>query len=256
MPLTVEQFTCNQDNFGLIVHDEASGLTAAIDAPETAPILTRLKVLGWRLDHILTTHHHADHVAGNLALKEAFGCRITGPAAEAAKIPGLDRTVRGGDAFAFGSETVTVIDTPGHTLGHVAYCFPSSAIVFTADALFALGCGRLLEGTAEMMAKSLARLAALPDPTRVYCGHEYTYANARFALTVDPDNADLVRRYDEVKRLRAAGKMTLPTTIAEEKRTNPYFRVDAPPVRLLLQMENAPSVDVFAEIRRRKDGFK
>jgi hydroxyacylglutathione hydrolase len=256
MPLEIEQFICRSDNFGVLVHDPASGLTASIDAPEEAPIRAKLQDRGWRLDRIFTTHHHGDHVEANLALKAAFDCTITGPAAEAEKIPGIDQKVKGGDVVRLGDIDLRVIDTPGHTLGHISYHLPSERIAFTADTLFAIGCGRVFEGTPAMMFASLEKLRALPDATRIHCGHEYTETNARFALTVDPDNADLVRRYEEVKRLRAAGKMTLPTTIAEEKRTNPYFRVDAPPVRLLLQMENAPSVDVFAEIRRRKDSFK
>jgi hydroxyacylglutathione hydrolase len=256
MPLEIEQFICRSDNFGVLVHDPASGLTASIDAPEEGPIREKLQERGWRLDRIFTTHHHGDHVEANLALKAAFNCTITGPAAEADRIPGIDQQVKGGDVVRLGDIDLRVIDTPGHTLGHVSYHVPSERIAFTADTLFAMGCGRVFEGTPAMMFASLEKLRALPDATRIYCGHEYTETNARFALTVDPDNADLVRRYEEVKRLRAAGKMTLPTTIAEEKRTNPYFRVDAPPVRLLLQMENAPSVDVFAEIRRRKNSFK
>jgi hydroxyacylglutathione hydrolase len=256
MPLEIEQFICRSDNFGVLVHDPASGLTASIDAPEEGPIREKLQERGWRLDRIFTTHHHGDHVEANLALKAAFNCTITGPAAEADRIPGIDQQVNGGEIVRLGDIDLRVIDTPGHTLGHVSYHLPSERIAFTADTLFAMGCGRVFEGTPAMMFASLEKLRALPDATRIYCGHEYTETNARFALTIDPDNADLVRRYEEVKRLRAAGKMTLPTTIAEEKRTNPYFRVDAPPVRLLLQMENAPSVDVFAEIRRRKDSFK
>lgn len=256
MPLIVDQFTCNEDNFGILLHDSASGKTAAVDAPETGPILARLAAQDWRLDEILTTHHHGDHVAGNLPLKGAFACTITGPAGEAAKIPGLDRAVKGGDSFSFGSETVEVIDTPGHTLGHISYWFPDARLVFTADALFAMGCGRVFEGTPEMMWASLQRLAELPDDTRVYCGHEYTLANARFALTVDPDNAALAERTEEVKRLRAAGQPTLPTTIGLEKRTNPFLRADDPAIRKRLGMADADAVAVFAEIRRRKDSFR
>ena len=256
MALTIEQFTCRSDNFGVLIHDPAADLTAAIDAPEEAPIRARLAEKGWRLDAIFTTHHHGDHVEGNAGLKADFGCTVTGPAAEADKIPGIDKRVKGGDTFMFGSLEVRVIATPGHTLGHVCYWLPGEGIAFTADTLFAMGCGRVFEGTPEMMYASLEKLRALPDQTVIYCGHEYTETNARFALTVDPDNADLRRRSDEVKRLRAATRPTLPTTIALEKKTNPYFRVDDAAIRKALGMERAAAVDVFAEIRKRKDAFK
>lgn len=251
----IEQFICRSDNYGVLIHDPQSGLTASIDAPDEAAIRAHLDKKGWRLDHIFTTHHHGDHVEGNEALKAAFGCTITGPAAEAGKIPGIDTEVRGGQAFSFGEYDVRVIDTPGHTLGHISYWLPGAGIAFTADTLFAMGCGRVFEGTPPMMYESLERLRAMPDETVIYCGHEYTETNARFAVTVDPDNAALASRYEEVKRLRAAGEMTLPTTIALEKATNPYFRVDDAGIRRTLGMESAAPVDVFAEIRKRKDNF-
>jgi hydroxyacylglutathione hydrolase len=256
MALLIEQFTCRSDNFGVLIHDPASGLTASIDAPEEAPIRARLAEKGWRLDAIFTTHHHGDHVEGNAGLKADFGCTITGPAAEADRIPGIDRRVAGGDTLMFGDIEINVIDTPGHTLGHICYWLPGEAIAFTADTLFAMGCGRVFEGTPEMMHASLEKLRALPDETVVYCGHEYTETNARFALTVDPDNRELRYRNEAVKRLAAAGKATLPTTIALEKQTNPYFRVDDPAIRRLLGMEQAAPAAVFAEIRKRKDAFR
>ena len=256
MTLAIEQFTCRSDNFGVLIHDPATGLTAAIDAPEEAPIRARLADKGWRLDAIFTTHHHADHVEGNLGLKRDFGCTITGPAAEANSIPGIDSRVKDGDSLRFGTIEVRVISTPGHTLGHVCYWLPKENLAFTADTLFAMGCGRVFEGTPEMMHASLEKLRALPEQTVVYCGHEYTETNARFALTVDPDNRDLAARYDAVKRLRAAGAATLPTTIALEMKTNPYFRLDDPTIRRLLAMERAPPAAVFAEIRKRKDSFR
>ncbi len=256
MALGIEQFTCRSDNFGVLIHDPASGLTAAIDAPEEAPIRAVLKEKGWRLDYIFTTHHHADHVEGNAGLKVDFGCSIVGPAAEADRIPGIDSQVGDGDSFHFGDIEVRVIATPGHTLGHVSYWLPTESVAFTADTLFAMGCGRVFEGTPEMMFASLGKLSALPDQTTIYCGHEYTEANARFALTVDPDNAELRQRYDAVKALRAEGKATLPTTISLEKQTNPYFRVDDPAIRKLLGMERAAPAAVFAEIRKRKDNFR
>jgi hydroxyacylglutathione hydrolase len=254
MALIVEQFPCRTDNFGVLIHDPDTRLTASIDAPEFGPIAATLK--GWRLNRILTTHHHADHVEANLALKKEFASTVTGPALEADRIPGINEEVRGGDSFMFGGFQVRVIDTPGHTLGHVSYYLPEAGIVFAADTLFAMGCGRIFEGTAMMMWNSLARLAALPEETGVYCGHEYTEANARFAVTVEPENADLISRAEEVRRLRLAGKATLPTTIGLEKRTNPFLRAGQASIRARLDMVNAEPVDVFAELRRRKDNFR
>lgn len=256
MALIVEQFTCRTDNFGVLIHDDSARLTASIDAPESAPIQARLRDKGWHLNLILTTHHHGDHVEANIALQNAYSCTVTGPAEESDRIPGITDKVRGGDTFVFGGFEMRVIATPGHTLGHVCYWLPGAAIVFTADTLFALGCGRIFEGTPEMMWASLQRLAALPDETQVYCGHEYTEANARFAVTVEPDNADLVARAEEVRRLLAAGKPTLPTTIGLEKRTNPFLRAGEPSIRARLGMENAAPAEVFAEIRKRKDHFR
>lgn len=256
MALVIEQFMCREDNFGVLIHDPDSGLTASIDAPEAGPIRDRLKDNGWNLDRILTTHHHQDHVEGNLPLKEEFGCQITGPAAEADRIPGIDTKVKGRDTFKFGALEIHVIDTPGHTLGHVSYWIPEAAVVFVADTLFALGCGRVFEGTPEMMWESLEKLHALPDQTTVYCGHEYTEANARFAVTVEPENKELLNRYDEIMALRAAGKPTLPTTIGLEKRTNPFLRVNEQSIRTHVGMENAAPAQVFAEIRKRKDNFR
>ena len=256
MALIVEQFPCRTDNFGVLIHDPETRMTASIDAPEFAPIKAKLDEKGWRLNRILTTHHHADHVEANLALKKEYACTVTGPAVEADRIPGINVEVRGGDTFAFGAFQVRVIDTPGHTLGHISYWLPEAGVVFAADALFALGCGRIFEGTPEMMWASLERLAALPDETSVYCGHEYTEANARFAVTVEPENADLIARAEEVRRLRQAGKPTLPTTIALEKRTNPFLRARAPTIGKRLDMSGAEPVEVFAELRRRKDNFR
>lgn len=255
MTLEVEQFTCRGDNFGILVHDPESGATASIDAPQEGPIRQALERTGWQLTHILTTHHHGDHVEANDPLKRAFGVEIIGPAAEAAKIPGIDRTVSNGDTFLFGSEQVEVIATPGHTAGHIVYFFPESGLLFAGDTLFALGCGRLFERPAPDMQASLARLAALPRETKVYCGHEYTKANADFAVTVDPGNDALAARADEIAATRAAGKPTLPTTIGLELDTNPFLRWGDPAIRAHLGMESASDVEVFAEIRRRKDTF-
>ena len=253
MALAIEQFSCRSDNFGVLIHEPDSGLTGSIDAPEEGPIARKLAEKNWSLDHIFTTHHHADHVDGNLPLKSAHGCQITGPSGEAAKIPGLDRAVAEGDKIAFGGFEITVIATPGHTLGHIAYWIPKAGVAFVADTLFAMGCGRVFEGTPAMMWSSLEKLLALPDETTIYCGHEYTLANARFALTIEPGNADLVARAEEVEKLRAANQPTLPTTMAIEKKTNPFLRVNEPAIRANLGMANATPAEVFAEIRKRKD---
>lgn len=254
--LEIVQFTCRDDNFGVLLHDAKTGNTAAIDAPALQPILALLEERGWTLTHIFTTHHHIDHVEANLDLKARFGVKITGPATEASKIPGIDKTVSGGDSFDFAGHRIDVIDCPGHTLGGISYSIPSQKLLFAADTLFSLGCGRLLEGTPDQMWESLTRLMALPADTMIYCGHEYTASNAKFALTIDPDNQTLVERALEVEQLRAAGKPTLPTTMGREKETNPFLRADNGAIRERLGMATASDTDVFAEIRRRKDVFR
>jgi hydroxyacylglutathione hydrolase len=255
MPIDIDQFMCKSDNFCVLLRDSRTGETALIDAPEEKPILEAIERTGWTPTLILTTHHHSDHVEANLALKQKFGLKIVGPAGEAAKIPGIDETVDEGSVLKFGGQTVQVYHTPGHTLGHVCYHMPEAKLLFAADTLFALGCGRLLEGTAAQMWASLKRLSALPADTIVYCGHEYTQSNARFALSVDPDNERLVARAAEIDALRAEGKPTLPTTIGAELETNPFLRPHDPAIRKLLGMENASDEAVFAEIRKRKDNF-
>lgn len=253
MAVEIEQFMCRSDNFGVLVRDPQSGETAIIDAPEEAPILAAIERTGWQPTLILTTHHHPDHVEANQALKQRFGLRIVGPGKEAAKIPGIDQTVSEGDVIRIGEEPVHVIETPGHTAGHVSYHLPQSRVVFAADTLFALGCGRLFEGTPAMMHASLQKLAGLPADTAVYCGHEYTLSNARFALTVDPTNSALKERAKRIEKLRAEDKPTLPTTIGEELATNPFLRPHDPAIRRNLGMEDASDEAVFAEIRKRKD---
>ena len=252
-PLEIDLFACRSDNFGVLLHDPATGATASIDAPEEKPILDALARRGWTLSHIFTTHHHNDHVEANLALKERFGVTIIGPARET--IPGIDRTVDGGDSFEFAGRRVEVIATPGHTLGHICFHLPEDKLLFAADTLFALGCGRLFEGTPAQMWDSLSRLAVLPDETTIYFGHEYTLSNARFAKTVDPDNAALINRVAEIEALRAAGVFTAPTTIGLEKATNPFLRAGDAAIRRHLGMANASDAEVFAEIRGRKDRF-
>ncbi|MEK1888804.1 MAG: hydroxyacylglutathione hydrolase [Phyllobacterium sp.] len=253
--LQIEQFTAHSDNFCVLIHDPETGLTASIDAPEEAAILEALKRRGWKLTHIFTTHHHGDHVEANLALKKRFGTEIIGPSDERSKIPGIDRAVRHGERFAFGNFEVEVISTPGHTAGEISYHIPAAKVAFTGDTLFSLGCGRLFEGTPAMMLKSLQRLMALPGDTEIYCGHEYSESNARFALTVDPDNSALKERAKEIMALREAGLPTLPTTILREMATNPFLRAHDPSIRRNLNMDSASDEAVFAEIRKRKDNF-
>ncbi|NNU59303.1 hydroxyacylglutathione hydrolase [Ochrobactrum soli] len=253
--LEIEQFICRSDNYGVLIHDPVSALTAAIDAPDAYAIEAALERRGWTLDFIFTTHHHLDHVEGNAALKKKFGLSIIGPKDEESKIPGIDRTVHDGEEFTFGLFKVRVISTPGHTAGEISYYIPDAKVVFTGDTLFALGCGRLFEGTPATMFRSLQKLVALPGDTAVYCGHEYTESNARFALTIDPDNSALKERALEIGRLRTADKMTLPSSISLEMATNPFLRWHDSRIRARLGMQDAPDEAVFAEIRKRKDLF-
>ena len=253
--LKIFQFPCRQDNYGVILHDPQSNVTISIDAPETEAIIDVLESKGLQLTHILTTHHHGDHVEGNETLKSKYGCTIIGPVDEAAKIPGLDDSKGHGDSFDIAGHRIKVIGTPGHTLGQIAYYFPDQGVVFCADALFALGCGRIFEGTPDMMFAALSRLAGLPAETQVYAGHEYTLANAKFALSVDPDNQELIKRAKEIEALRDNGKPTLPSTIELELKTNPFLRADDASIRAHLGMESASDLEVFTEIRARKDRF-
>jgi len=251
--LQIHQFPCLSDNFGVLLHDAKDGVTASIDAPDAGAVAAALKQKGWKLTHILTTHHHGDHTAGNAALKAETKCTIIGPRREAGKVPGIDKEVGEGDSFAFGSQQVQVLDTPGHTAGHITYVIPSAKVAFVGDTLFAIGCGRVIEGNAQMMWQSLKKLMGLPKDTAVYCGHEYTQANARFALTIEPDNAALAKRAEEVDQLRAAGKATLPTTIGLELETNPFLRPHVAAIQRRLGMEGRPEWEVFGEIRERKN---
>jgi len=253
--LQIYQFPALKDNYGYLVHDSATGATAAIDTPEVAAILNALETTGWRLTHILNTHHHFDHAGGNAELKAKTGCTIIGPKGEKDLIPGIDRAVGEGDIVEVGSARARVIDVPGHTRGHVAYHFADDHVVFVGDTLFALGCGRLFEGTAAQMWTSLGKLMALPDDTTVYCAHEYTQSNARFALTVEPHNTALAARAKEIDEKRARGEWTVPTTIALEKATNPFLRAASADLRATIGLPSAADVDVFAETRSRKDNF-
>ena len=252
MPLTVHQFACLSDNYGFLIRDEASGQTACIDTPEAAAVLRELDDLGWELDFILNTHWHPDHAGGNADIKAMTGCTIVGPP-EVTRIAPLDREVGGGDTVQLGETTFQVIESGGHTLGHIAYFDPSDRVAFVGDTLFALGCGRLFEGTPEQMWDSLQRLAALPDDTRVYCAHEYTASNARFALSVD-DSAALKVRADEIFAARERGEWTVPTTIALEKATNPFLR--APALAARVGAAGQPDAQAFAAVRAAKDNFR
>ena len=247
MTLAVRQFPCLSDNYGFLIRDEASGKTACIDTPESGAILRALQEAGWGLDYILNTHWHPDHAGGNAEIKAATGCTIVGPA-EVTRIAPLDRTVAGGDVVELGETRFQVIDSGGHTLGHITYFDAEDRTAFVGDTIFALGCGRLFEGTPQQMWASLSRLAALPDDTKVYCAHEYTAANARFALSVDDDPA-LAARAEQVFAARERGEWTVPTTIGAEKATNPFLR--APRLQPGLADHEA-----FAKVRAAKDVFK
>jgi hydroxyacylglutathione hydrolase len=256
MSTHVFQFPCLKDNYGALIHDSGSGRTAAIDAPDGEAVVAAAKAQGWRVTDLLVTHHHADHVQGIPAVRAAFpDLRVVGPAKEAARIGGVDVTVSEGDFVKIGALEARVIETPGHTAGQVAYVFDEDEIAFTGDTLFSLGCGRVFETPMAVMWSSLVKLAQLPGETQVYCGHEYTESNARFALTIEPDNADLKARAEAVTALRAQGKPTLPTTIALELATNPFLRAEIPAVAKAVGLAGADPAQVFAEIRRRKDNF-
>ncbi|MEE9347723.1 MAG: hydroxyacylglutathione hydrolase [Robiginitomaculum sp.] len=253
--LKIKMFPCRSDNYGFLVHDPVSGQTASIDTPDPDVIMQEAQAAGWTLTHIFNTHHHFDHVGGNKAIKDALGVTIIGPRAEASKIPHIDIAVGEGDTAALGHHKAAVFDTPAHTLGHIAYHFADDAVIFVGDTLFALGCGRLFEGTPAMMWAAMQKFAALPDATQVYCAHEYTLSNAAFALSVDGANPALIDYVARAKALREKGLPTVPTTIGAEKAANPFMRADTPALRKSVNMMEASAADVLGEIRRRKDAF-
>jgi len=253
--LEVYQIPCLSDNYGYLIHDSVNNLTATIDTPEVGPINRALEEKGWTLTHILNTHHHADHAGGNLELKSRWNCTVVGSKPDAKRIPGIDIELSDGETYQFGDHVATVFDVSGHTLGHIAFYFAEDDLLFSGDALFALGCGRLFEGSPEQMWSSLSKLRALPDSTTVYCAHEYTAANAAFALSVEPDNAALRERVLEIKSLRANNLPTVPSNLGVEKATNPFLRPDSGALQKTLKMTGEPLVAVFAETRRRKDNF-
>ena len=248
-------FMCLKDNFGVLLHDPGSGRTAAIDAPEAAPVEAALRAAGWKLSDILVTHHHADHTGGIAELKDRYRCRVVAPDGEAGGIPEVDETVRDGDTVRVGALEGRVIVTPGHTSAPATLHFGADKLVFAGDTLFSIGCGRVIEGTMEQMWQSMLKLRALPDDTMVHCGHEYTLANIRFAKTIEPGNKALAAREQEVTQLLAAGKPTAPSRLGDEKAANPFLRADVPEVAKAVGMAGAPAAEVFAEIRTRKNKF-
>ena len=254
-PLTVRQIPCLSDNYAFLLRDEGSGTVALVDTPEAEPIAAELDRLGWTPRLILNTHWHPDHTGGNEAIKARYGCEVVGPAGEADRIPGIDRMVGGGDRLRVGGLDAAVLDVPGHTNGHVAFHLSQANAAFVGDALFSLGCGRMFEGTPEGYWRSMTTLRALPPDTWLFCAHEYTGANARFALSVDPDNEVLQLRAQEVRGQRARGEATVPVTLEAELAANPFLRADDPVVARAVGAEPSDPVAAFGRLRAAKDQF-
>ncbi|MEC4748297.1 hydroxyacylglutathione hydrolase [Methylomicrobium sp. Wu6] len=253
--LEIIQIPVLTDNYIYLIHDPVSKDTAAVDPAEARPVLEVLANQDWKLACILNTHHHRDHVGGNLELQQHTGCQVIAPLADRHRIPGIDRGVSEGDTVTLGRHSARVLFTPGHTLGHIVFHFVDDRLLFCGDTLFVMGCGRLFEGTAEQLWHSLQRLKALPADTQFYCTHEYTQNNGRFALTLEPDNQALRERMQRVAALRANNRPTVPSTIGEELATNPFFREDSPSLQKAIGLVNATPVQIFAEVRRLKDRF-
>ena len=251
--LEIHQFPCLSDNYGFLLHDPASGETACIDTPDADEYLKQAEAKGWRITQIWNTHWHPDHAGGNEAIKAATGCTITAPAGDAAKIAGIDRTVGNGDEVTLGEHTARVIDVSGHTMGHIAYYLSDDAIAFVGDSLFALGCGRMFEGEPEQFWNSLKRLRDLPTDTTLYCAHEYTASNAKFALHADPDNAELQAYAAEIASRRERDEPTVPFSLAREVETNPFLRADRKSI--CNRWGGATPVETFARLRSAKDSF-
>lgn len=253
--LDVEIIPALSDNYAYLLRDTASDKAAVVDPSEAPPVLKALKQTGWQLDYILNTHHHWDHTGGNLEVKQATGCQIVGSRVDRDRIPGIDIDLGEGDTFELGQAVAQILEIPGHTRGHIAFWFPEHEALFSGDTLFIIGCGRVFEGTYEQMWKSLDKLRNLPKHTRVFCGHEYTVKNARFALTVDPTNQALQERLNRAQEQRAQGEPTVPATIEEERATNPFLRPESPEIRETLGLAKASDVRVFTELREAKDLF-
>ena len=253
--LEIEQISVLTDNYVYLLHENVTGATCAIDPSVAEPVLHRATILGWKITHVLNTHHHWDHTGGNEGIKRATGALVMGATADAGRLPCLDIGLQDGDSVEFGSHKATVLAVPGHTMGHIAFWFSSDEMLFSGDTLFSIGCGRLFEGSPAQMWYSLQRLRSLPDSTRLYCAHEYTLTNAKFACTLEKDNHALQRRLQAVEKLRAAKKSTLPTLLGEEKAINPFLRADSPTLQTAVGLADSDPVQVFAIIRRRKDLF-
>ncbi len=251
--LEIELVPCLKDNYAYLIHDSDAGLTAIVDPSEPDPVRKALSARGWKLTHILNTHHHFDHTGGNVPLKETTGAVIVGPGKDRDRIPGIDVGVDESTNWTFGARSVRVLEIPAHTRAHIAFVVDDAA--FTGDTLFAMGCGRLFEGTPAMMWASLSKLMHLPDETRIFCGHEYTLNNGRFALSIEPQNTALVSRMRDVEAARARNLPTIPSSLGLEKMTNPFLRPDSAEIRRSLDLEDADDVTVFGEMRKRKDSF-
>lgn len=255
LELQIKQIATRNDNYVYLIREPEQNRVAVIDPSDYEPVKETLEELGWQLTDILNTHHHNDHTGGNIELKQRYGCTITGPRADHDRVAGIDVDVGDGDKVFLGNTNAEVLDTPGHTRGHIAFWFPDSHALFCGDTLFVLGCGRTFEGTAEQMWASLQKLRNLPDKTRVFCAHEYTQANAKFAVTIEPTNVNLVRRVEDIDNLRAQGQPTVPSILEDEKSCNPFLRCDVPEVASAVSLSADSPVSVFAKLRSMKDNF-
>ncbi len=255
MTLEVNVVPCRSDNYAYLIRETTTGQTAVVDVPDAAPVLSALDERGQGLDRIFLTHHHHDHVDGVDAVRSRTGAKVVGASGDAYRLPVLDVAVSEGDSVRLGEAVAEVIDVSGHTVGHIAYVFGTENWAFTGDSLMMMGCGRVFEGTFEMMYQSLARFRNMPDDMLICSGHEYAESNARFALSVEPDNPDLLERVAWIRRTLAAGSPTVPSPLGIERLTNPFLRCEVPSVRSALGMESASGAEVFAELRKRKDSF-